>query len=313
MTVPAVEVCHLVKRYGGSERAAVAGISFQIPPGAVVGLLGPNGSGKTTTTKLICGATRPTSGQVMVFGADPRSQGGRPKLGIGVMHQTSPFDMMLSGLDNLKIAAAAGGLRWRNVRQRAGALLDLLGIAGKTSQLVFTLSGGEMRRLQIVRAMLRQPRLLLLDEPSAGLDVAGRRHLWALVDEMRQQGDSTVLWTSHYVEELERNCDRILILREGKIAGFASPESLVGQFGVPTAVIRTALPDELGGIIAAAQYLGLTAVRVRDHVEVTDPGIREQLPGLLAHPQARDARITAVEIRNPSLEDAFLDIVKATR
>ncbi|MFE0179089.1 ABC transporter ATP-binding protein [Streptomyces sp. NPDC059002] len=210
---------------------AVDGLSFSVEPGAVIGLLGPNGAGKTTLTKLICGVTLPTNGSIKVFGTDPRARGGAGKRHIGVVHQSEPFDMMLTALDNLRIAANFKGLRWRHARDTVDELLRAFALTTKASRLVFTLSGGEMGRLQVVRALLGNPRLLLLDEPSAGLDVNGRRQVWALLGELRRRHGTTVLWTSHYVEELERNCQRVMILDRGRLLQFAAPRDLAERYG----------------------------------------------------------------------------------
>jgi ABC-2 type transport system ATP-binding protein len=213
------------------DRTAVDKLSFDVPAGSIVGLLGPNGAGKTTLTKLMCGVTSPTTGRVEVLGSPPAAHGGQQKRLIGVVHQSSTFDMMLPVLDNLRITAAFKGLPWREARSRVDDLLELFGLAETRAQLAFTLSGGQQRRLQVVRALLTVPRLLLLDEPSAGLDVAGRRQVWSLIAEMRRHHGMTVIWTSHYVEELERNCDQVLIMDRGRMIEFAAPRELTQRFG----------------------------------------------------------------------------------
>ncbi|MDJ0347411.1 ATP-binding cassette domain-containing protein [Streptomyces sp. H10-C2] len=138
----------------------------------------PNSAGKTTLIKTICGVTVPTGGSVEVFGADPAAHGGRAKRQIGAVHQSGPFDKTLPAMDNLRIAAAFKGLRRRDVRHEVDDLISAFSLGAKTSQLVFTLSGGELRRLQVIRALPGGPPLLLLDEPSAGLDITGRRQVW---------------------------------------------------------------------------------------------------------------------------------------
>ncbi|MEU1629522.1 ABC transporter ATP-binding protein [Streptomyces sp. NPDC020096] len=301
----------LVKRYRGMPHDALGPLSFTIEPGSVTGLLGPNGAGKTTLTKLICGVTVPTQGTIEVSGADPRAHGGVGKRGIGVVHQSEPFDMMLSALDNLRIAAAFKGVRWRDVRRPVDELLCAFALDTKVSQLVFTLSGGELRRLQVIRALLGTPRLLLLDEPSAGLDVSGRRQVWALLDELRRKHDTTVLWTSHYVEEVERNCQRVMILDQGRLLEYAAPRDLAERFGGHTALLKPKSPadtDRLAVLLDRARV----RVAVRDgQVEVGGRDTHAHLPTLIDDARALGIGIETVEYRQPSLEDAFLTLVGA--
>jgi len=308
MTV-AVRADALVKRYPGMERNAVDHLSFEIEPGAVVGLLGPNGAGKTTLTKMICGAAVPSAGAVSVFGVSPSAHGGRPKRAIGVVHQSAPFDMMLSALDNLRIAVAFKGLRWRDVRAGVDDLLDAFELRAAVSQLVFTLSGGEMRRLQVIRALLGNPRLLLLDEPSAGLDVSGRRQVWALLDDLRRQHGTTVLWTSHYVEELERNCRRVLIVDRGRLVEHGTPQDLAERFGRHVALVRPADPQDTDRLAKLLDRPGLRVMAGDRLLEVSGARVRELLPAALADAQDHGVGEATLEYRAPSLEDAFLELV----
>ncbi|AUG81142.1 multidrug ABC transporter ATP-binding protein [Kitasatospora sp. MMS16-BH015] len=308
----AVRVEGLVKSYPEMTRNAVDGMSFELAAGEVVGLLGPNGAGKTTLTKLLCGVTTPTAGRVTVFGAEPVNGSGA-KREIGVMHQAGPFDMMLTVEDNLRIAAAFKDLGWREVRSTVKELLDLLGLGGSAGQLVFTLSGGERRRLQIIRALLGRPRLLLLDEPSAGMDVGGRRQLWGLLRELRGRHGTTVLWTSHYVEELERNCGRVLIVDRGRILAQGGPRELAERYGSPVALVQPAEPAGVEPLVEQSRRAGLRAVVAGGLVELTGAGVRDRLPALLDRHRAEGRAVTSVDFRAPSLEDAFVDLVERRR
>ncbi|MFI1016828.1 ABC transporter ATP-binding protein [Streptomyces sp. NPDC020965] len=311
----AIRARDLVKRYQDMDRNAVDGLSFDIEAGAVVGLLGANGAGKTTLTKMICGVTVPCRGTIEIFGADPAAKGGHAKRAIGVVHQSGPFDMMLTVLDNLRIAAAFKGLRWRQVRAAATDSLGAFGLDSKASQLVFTLSGGELRRLQMIRALLGTPPLLLLDEPSAGLDVTGRRQVWELLSELRREHGTTVLWTSHYVEELERNCQRVLIIDRGRLVEYAAPRELAERFGGQIALLRplssrdaTRLAGALG---AQLDCPGLRVAVTDGRVEIAGPDVRTRLPALLTGARELGIGVDDVEYRSPSLEDAFLELVGA--
>jgi ABC-2 type transport system ATP-binding protein len=165
----------------------------------------------------------------------------------------------------------------------------------------------------VVRALIRVPRLLLLDEPSAGLDVAGRRQVWSLIADLRREHGTTVLWASHYGEELERNCDGVLVVDRGRRVEYAAPSELVERFGEHTAVLRPARAEDLGRLALAAEARGLATVRLADRVEASGPRLRQRIPPLLADLHATGMDLAAVEFRVPSLEDAFLTLVKESR
>ncbi|MFF5177235.1 ABC transporter ATP-binding protein [Micromonospora sp. NPDC000316] len=307
MTGDAVTAAALTKIYPGATAPALDGMTFSVPVGQSVGLLGPNGAGKTTLIKLICGVSPPTSGEVLVHGAVPD---GATKRDLAVVHQSGPFDMMLTVQDNLRIAAAFRGLSWRKVRSRAAALLDEFDLAGKSGELVFTLSGGQRRRLQVVRALLRVPRLLLLDEPSAGLDVQGRRRVWDLLDELRRTHGLTLVWTSHHMDELERNCERILVVQHGRILRDGSPEQLKDEAGHVTAELRTASAEDWPAVAECARIAALAADRRGEVFVLAGDDLRRQLPALIAALTDRHVAIESVSLTTSSLEDAFLALTR---
>jgi ABC-type multidrug transport system ATPase subunit len=242
MTV-AVEARQLTRMYRGRSEPALREVDFTIGVGEVVGLLGPNGAGKTTLVKLICGIARATSGTLEVLGGDPARDVAKVKPLVAAVHQDAPMDNMLPAVENLRIAAVFRGLRWRDVRDRAERLMAEFGIADVAGQLTFTLSGGQRQRLQLVRALLRIPRLLLLDEPTVGLDVEARRQLWDTIATVNAQDDVTVIWTSHYLDEIERNCDRVIMLDRGRVVADQKIGELVtglGSHGLEEAYLRLA-------------------------------------------------------------------------
>ncbi|GAA0924111.1 ABC transporter ATP-binding protein [Virgisporangium aurantiacum] len=303
---PAVTVVDAVKRYRDSDHNAVDGITFDIQTGQVVGILGPNGAGKSTLIKLICGVMPPTSGAVAIFGADPADY--RIRRDLGAVHQTTSFDMMLPVLDNLRIAAAFRGLRWQSVRSHVDSLLAAFNLVSCVDQLVFTLSGGQQRRLQVVRALLRVPRLLLLDEPSAGMDVAGRRLVWQLLDEITAGYGTTVLWTSHNIDELERKCEQVLVINRGRLVEYASPTELVDRFGQSHLAIRPALADHGPRIVEFAACAGLHGEAGTGVVRLSGPDVADRLPGLLATLWEHGVGVVSVEVRRTSLEDVFMKL-----
>jgi ABC-type multidrug transport system ATPase subunit len=301
-----VSAVHLTKRYRGKESPAVDGITFEITAGQTVGVLGPNGAGKTTLMKMICGVTPPTAGQIRVFGADPARDPVAAKNGIGAMHQTAPYDEMLSGLDNLKIAARFRGLSWRAARPWALDVAGYLGLAEALSRLVFQLSGGQRQRLQLVRALLTIPRLLILDEPSAGLDVAGRRQVERFVRWLRDEFGVTVLWTTHLIDELERNSQRVLVINHGRLLRFAEPKELVREYGSAHLVVTA--DDPLSGklIVEWAETAGFTAIAQDNDIRIDGAQAREVLPELSRYCQECGAVISGVSTVSDSLEEVFL-------
>ena len=300
---PAIAVAGLVKVYPGSAAPAVDGIDFTVSAGETVGLLGPNGAGKTTLLKLICGASPPTAGRVLVYGRPPDADAKRD---VAVVHQSAPFDMMLTVRDNLRVAAAFRGLRWSRVRRRVDELLELFDLAGREDQLVFTLSGGQQRRLQVVRALLRVPKVLLLDEPSAGLDVSGRRRIWATLDDLRRRHAITLVLTSHYLEEVERNCARVLVIDRGRIVRDGSPAALREERGDVRARLRPGSPLDRPVIAERAREFGLDVGEDGEHVVLSGPELRQRVPALLADLAGRQVLIESMEVVTASLEDAFV-------
>ena len=302
----AVTVLDVVKTYRGAARNALDGVTFDVGSGQVVGVLGPNGAGKSTLIKLICGVMPPTSGTVAIFGADPADH--RVRRDLGAVHQASSFDMMLPVADNLKIAAALRGLRWRAVRAHAERLLDAFDLAHCADQLVFTLSGGQQKRLQVVRALLRVPRLLLLDEPSAGMDVAGRRLVWHLLDGITAEFGTTVLWTSHNIDELERRCEQVLVVDRGRLLEYASPRDLVERYGQSHLAIRPADAAHGPRIAELAGRAGLRASCDPDVVRLTGPETADRWPALFATLHEHGIAVASVETRRTSLEDVFMTL-----
>jgi ABC-2 type transport system ATP-binding protein len=229
--VPAVEVAHLVKRYRGASHNAVDDISFDVPAGQLFCLLGPNGAGKTTTVSILTTTLAPTSGQVRIAGRDLAAERARVRTELGVVFQQPSLDLNLTAEENIRLHAVLYGLYpWRpayrlmpaayrsQVREMAG-VLDLDGILGQRARV---LSGGLRRRLEIVRALMHRPRVLFLDEPTAGLDPESRRSLWAYLRQTRATLGTTVFLTTHYLEEAEA-ADAVCVLAGGRIIERGSP------------------------------------------------------------------------------------------
>jgi lipooligosaccharide transport system ATP-binding protein len=219
---------HYRARHGGAEVEAVRGISFEIAPGECFGLLGPNGAGKSTTIQCISGFYPVSSGEIFVAGHNVHSQPKLARKDLGVCSQEETLDSDFNAFDQLVLHAGYFQIPPAEGKKRAQQLLERFGLADKAREKVDALSGGMKRRLQVARALISKPRVLVLDEPTTGLDPDVRRTLWEALSDARAQGTAILLCT-HYMEEAERLCDRIAILSEGKILDVDSPEKLIAR------------------------------------------------------------------------------------
>jgi ABC-2 type transport system ATP-binding protein len=235
----AIEVTHLVKRYRGATRNAVDDITFRVDSGEFYCLLGPNGAGKTTTISILTTTLEQTSGAVRIAGHDVRSQQADVRRAIGVVFQQPALDQNLTAEENLRLHAVLYGLfpwrpvyRWMSLSYRTLVqdMADVLGITELLGRPVRQLSGGQRRRLEIVRALMHRPRVLFLDEPTAGLDPQSRRSLWAHLATARRELGTTILLTTHYLEEAE-SADSACVLDHGRIVDRGSPADLKQRHG----------------------------------------------------------------------------------
>ncbi len=223
-----VSASGLVKEYNSFR--AVNGIDFNIMRGECFGFLGPNGAGKTSVMRMIYCLMPPTSGRLHVFGMDVRTHPAEIKARIGVMPQENNLDPDLSVLENLIVYARYFGIRKREAIKRAEKLLHLVGLHDRINTDVERLSGGMKRRLVLARALLNEPELLILDEPTTGLDPLSRRQVWDMVKAEQKKGRTLIL-TTHYMEEAQRLCNRVAIMDSGNIVATGSPEELMERFG----------------------------------------------------------------------------------
>ncbi len=235
-----VAVENLVKRF--RDLAAVDGISFTVQRGEFFGLLGPNGAGKSTTIRALYGFSPPTSGTVRVFGMDIRTHWRVVKARIGVCHQENTLDPDLTVEENLWIFAGYFGIPLAEAKARAAELLDFFALSHKKASKVADLSGGMARRLILARALINRPELLILDEPTTGLDPQSRHLLWERLESLKVDG-LTVLLTTHYMEEAARLCDRLVIIDHGRILVEGAPEALVARYA-GAEVLDIGGPDE---------------------------------------------------------------------
>jgi ABC-2 type transport system ATP-binding protein len=228
--VNALQIDGLAKRYATGVEA-LRGVSLEIAPGKLFGLLGPNGAGKSTLIHCTTGLAQPTGGAIHVFGHDAIRDYGPARQAVGLAPQEPNLDWFLTVEETLDYHAGYFGMPKRERRERTGELLDTFSLTEKADERTRTLSGGMKRRLILARAMMHRPRLLILDEPTAGVDVELRLELWHYVQRINQEG-TTILLTTHYIEEAEQLCDRIAFIAEGQIVGEGTSAELAARYGV---------------------------------------------------------------------------------
>jgi ABC-2 type transport system ATP-binding protein len=304
-----VRVEDLHKRYRAEGPEAVAGIDFEVFEGELFGLLGPNGAGKTTTIGTITTRVRPTAGRVLVDGIDVTTDPVASKLRLAVVPQLSNLDRSLTALENLSFHAAYFGAGRRERRARALEMLARLGLEGRENEKVNNYSGGMAQRLMIARALMHDPRLLILDEPTTGLDPQSRLFLWDTMLQLRARG-TTLILTTHDMLEADRLCDRIAIVDHGKVIALDTPTRLRGLLPAESGVELVLLADG----DPSAVFAGLGAERVearalqerRWQVRLYGDGPLNS-PALAAVEQAR---LELVELRRieGSLEDVFIHL-----
>ena len=238
---PALQITDLVKRYPtGTE--ALRGVSLQIEAGEFFGLLGPNGAGKSTLIHCATGLAQPTGGDIRVFGHDAVEHYEQARLAVGLAPQELNLDWFLTAEETLDYHGGYFGMPKRDRRERARELLDAFSLTEKRDDRTRTLSGGMKRRLVLARALMHRPRLLILDEPTAGVDVELRLELWQYVQRINGEG-TTILLTTHYLEEAEQLCDRIAFINDGEIVAQGTSDELAGEYGV------TSLEDAYLGLV----------------------------------------------------------------
>ena len=302
----------LRKRF--KERLAVDGVGFEVAPGETYGLLGPNGAGKTTTISMICGLLRRDGGEVTVAGASLDRDPGLVKAAIGYVPQDVALYPDLSGLENLRFWGRMYGLTGRELKERVDATLEVVGLAERSGDRVADYSGGMQRRLNIAAGLLHRPRLLVLDEPTAGVDPQSRNAILAQVEALGGEGVA-VLYTTHYMEEAERLCDRVGIIDQGRLVAEGTRRELVATVGERDRIELAASGDLAGLAGAAARLDGVDeAGVVAGGVHLVARDGRRLLPRLLEAAEHAGAEVTSVELVEPDLEAVFLHLTgKALR
>ena len=299
---PAIEVAGLCKDYGGLR--AVDGVSFRVRHGEIYALLGPNGAGKTTIVEILEGHRRRTSGSVRVLGFDPGTGGRRFREGVGVVLQSVGIDAELT-VRELVALYASFYARPRDVAET----IEQVGLTSKRRARVRTLSGGQLRRLDLALALVGDPDLLFLDEPTTGFDPSARREAWEMIADLRRSG-TTVLLTSHDLDEVQRLADRIGVMRHGRLVEESTPDALGGRDAAGT-VISFRLPAALAGADLPAGPWNEPERRAGEIIMRTGHPTRVLL-ALTSWAVGQGAELEALTVVRPSLEDAYLRITDET-
>ncbi|MGO9085235.1 MAG: ATP-binding cassette domain-containing protein [Terriglobales bacterium] len=296
---PVISVQNLVHRY--ESRTALNGVSFDVRPAELFGLLGPNGSGKTTLFRILSTLMIPTAGKAVILGYDAAQDPSGLRRQIGVVFQAQSVDRKLTAYENLWHQGHLYGLRGAALKRRIVEILERVGLADRAKERVETFSGGMQRRIELAKGLLHHPGVLLLDEPTTGLDPGARRDLWQYLQILRDEEHVSVLVTTHLMEEAER-CDRLAIMNEGNLVALGTPAELKSEIGGDVILLDAAQDAPLLAEHIRAHFRVETAVlgnqvrieREGGHRFVTD--VVEAFPG----------EIQAISVSKPALEDVFI-------
>ena len=294
---PALAVRDLAHSYG--DHRALAGLTFEVAPGALFGLLGPNGGGKTTLFRIVTTLMPPSAGSAAVMGHDVVSEPEAVRRSLGVVFQQPALDGELTVRENLRFHGVLVGLSGAALDERIDTLLDVFGLSGRAGDRVKTLSGGLTRRADLARGLLHRPALLLLDEPTTGLDPTARRDLWDALARLRREEGTTIVVATHLMEEAAR-CDRIAILDRGHLVALGEPDALTDELGEETLWLESSDADAL--VQALSTRFGLVSRQVGAAVMVETA----DAPATLAHVYAAlPDLIDSATVRRPTLDDVF--------
>ncbi len=300
MPDPIVQIDHLTHAYG--DRVAVDDLSLSVERGEIFGFLGPNGSGKTTLFRMLSTLIVPPVGRVKMFGLDPAEQLEQVRSRIGVVFQSPSLDKQLTAEENLLQQGRLYGLRGKELRQRVAAVLESVRLGDRAGERVGGFSGGMRRRVEVVKGLLHHPDLLLLDEPSTGLDPAARIDLWEQLRRINREDGVTILLTTHLMEEADR-CARLAIVAAGKLLACDTPAALKERIGGDVITLSTSQPADVRNLLRDKLGIEVKEVdstlrleRARGHEFV--PQLIETLPGL----------VDSVSVGKPTLEDVFVQL-----
>ncbi|MDG1399526.1 MAG: ATP-binding cassette domain-containing protein [Candidatus Binatia bacterium] len=293
-----LEVHELAHRYG--DTAALQGLSFGVKAGEIFGLLGPNGGGKTTLFRILSTLLKPDAGRASIRGHCVVSESEAVRRQIGVVFQSPSLDLQLTVRENMRHQGHLYGIRGADLETRIDEMLDQVGVRDREGELVRNLSGGLQRRIDLAKGLMHRPSLVLLDEPTTGLDPGARLDLWSYLERARSEQGLSVLITTHLMEDADR-CDRLLFLDRGQAAALDSPEALRQSLGGDVVTIRAGDLDNLASELSTK--FGQSSEKVDDTLRVRRAGGPEFVPQLF---EAFPGQIDAVSVGRPTLEDVFM-------
>jgi ABC-2 type transport system ATP-binding protein len=302
----AIEASELVKRYSGGV-VALDGLTFSVSEGTVFGLLGPNGAGKSTTVKILTTLSRPDAGSARVAGHEIGSEADAVRRAIGVVSQRSTVDREATSRENVRLQGQVYGMRGAGLEARIDELLELFNLTAAGDRIARTLSGGMERRLNIAMALVHQPRILFLDEPTTGLDPEVRAEMWEEISGLARDHGITILLTTHYLEEADRLASRLIILDRGKLVAEGSPEALKRELRGDAIRVELGSDGDGAEVHQALAGLDLREVMIDGHVlhARADDGAGA-VPEVLQALAARGVAAASVTVARPSLDDVYL-------
>ena len=304
-----IELKNLTKKFNGF--MAVDSISFDVEEGEVFGFLGPNGAGKTTTISMLATILNPTSGTAEVNGFDIIKERSNVRKSIGIVFQDPSLDEELTAYENLAFHAVMYDLNKETRQKRIEELLRLVDLEKRKNDLVRTFSGGMKRRLEIARGLMHHPKILFLDEPTAGLDPQTRAHIWDYIKKLNKSEKITIILTTHYMEEADKLCNKIAIIDHGKIMALDSPQSLKGIVGGDVISVTTSDSKKISNELGKEKWIN--KIKVHDNaIDVNVAKAEEKLPRLLKIANNINAEISSITIHQPTLEDVFLHFTGKT-
>ena len=299
MAAPVISVQNLVHRY--ENRTALNGVSFDVRPAELFGLLGPNGSGKTTLFRILSTLMIPTAGRALVMGCDAAQDAATLRRQIGVVFQAQSVDPKLTAYENLWHQGHLYGLSGSTLKKRVGDILERVGLADRAKERVETFSGGMQRRIELAKGLLHRPAVLLLDEPTTGLDPGARLDLWQYLQILRDEEHVSMLVTTHLMEEAER-CDRLAIMNEGNLVALGTPLELKSEIGGDVILLDAA--RDAGQLAEHIQARFRVEAAVLGHqVRIEREGGHRFVPDLV---EAFPGEIQAISVSKPALEDVFI-------
>jgi ABC-2 type transport system ATP-binding protein len=299
ISTPVISVENVVHRY--ENRTALNGVSFEVQPAELFGLLGPNGSGKTTLFRILSTLMIPTSGRAVIMGCDAAQDAARLRRQIGVVFQAQSVDPKLTAYENLWHQGHLYGLRGTTLKKRIGEILTRVGLADRAKERVETFSGGMQRRIELGKGLLHHPGVLLLDEPTTGLDPGARRDLWQYLQILRDEEHVSVLVTTHLMEEAER-CDRLAILNEGNLVALGTPAELKSEIGGDIIMLDAAHDATLLAEHIRTRFRVESTV-LGNQVRIEREGGHRFVPDVV---EAFPGEIQAISVSKPALEDVFI-------